>query len=478
MKSLFRIAATLVVSTTTFLGFTAAPDAAAQSERGLSARSARAIQHWTPERRAAAIPRDLVIDERGLGYLRAPGNRLIPYGHQIAARPAPGEGDATGPAISSMTPAEGATIGAAASFSATVTDASGVKSVSFRIQQGSGRAQSFSATRGAGDVWSINLSGFTDGAWSWAVIAKDAAKPSNTSTSPTVHFTVDTSGGGGGGGGGEGSVPNAEWTGDGVVQEAVGRIYFEMPSNARRTRWAGYVCSGTVTNDATTGRSVIVTAAHCVYDDANKAFARNVLFIPNQADTTGTGTDLNCANDPLGCWAPDFGVVDVNWTNRTFPDNVAWDYAYYTVSDADGYSPGIVDAGSTLDAAVLAMDVSFTVPAVGDLTHALGYSYDVDPQFMYCADPVENMDAANWWLPNCGLSGGSSGGPWSQPFNLGTGNGPIMSVNSWGYTGSPGMAGPKLAGTSASCLYARAKSSALGVAYADGDAGIVVSSCP
>ncbi|MEK9719850.1 MAG: hypothetical protein VW257_02110 [Quisquiliibacterium sp.] len=41
------------------------------------------------------------------------------------------------------------------------------------------------------------------------------------------------------------------------------------------------------------------------------------------------------------------------------------------------------------------------------------------------------------------------------------GNGPIISVNSWGYTTSPGMAGPKLSGTSASCLFDRAKDGAL-----------------
>ena len=73
---------------------------------------------------------------------------------------------------------------------------------------------------------------------------------------------------------------NAEWSG-GVVQTAAGRIYFEMPSNPKWKRWAGYVCSGTVATDDTSGRSIIITAAHYVYDDANKAFARNVLFIPN-----------------------------------------------------------------------------------------------------------------------------------------------------------------------------------------------------
>lgn len=476
MKSLYRVVASFALAAAT-LSFLAAPDhASAQSQRGLDARAQRAIEHWTPERRAAAIPRDLVIDERGQGYIKANG-RLIPYGAGFFAKPGGGGGDTAGPSVTNMNPADGATVGASASLSATVTDASGVGGVTFYVRQGAnGRAQSFAGSAGPNDTWSVSLSGFTNGDWSWWLVAKDRAKPANSTTSPTVNFTVDTSGGGGGGGGGEGTVPNAEYTGGGVVQRAAGRIYFEMPDNARRTRWGGYVCSGTVASDATTGRSIIITAAHCVYDDANKAFARNVLFIPDQANTSGTGTDLNCANDPIGCWAPDFGVVDVNWTNRTFPDNVAWDYAYYVISDSGAHSAGQSTVSSTLDAAVTPMTVSFSAPSIGSLAHGLGYSYDMDPNFMYCADPLEALDAVNYWLPNCGLSGGSSGGPWVQPFT--NGDGPIMSVNSWGYTNSPGMAGPKLAGTTASCLFSRAKTNPLGVAYADGDAGIVVSSCP
>jgi hypothetical protein len=474
MKSLYRIAAALLAAPVAVACLLVPTTAAAQSQRALDARSERAVKHWTPERRAAATPRDLVIDERGLGYIRARGGQLIPHGHDVAPMAKPGGGgDSTGPSVTAMSPGAGATIGASASFSATVTDASGVKSVSIKVQQGSGRAQSFNTSQGANGTWSVNLSGFTNGSYSWWVVAQDNAKPSNSTTTAAIPFSVDTSGGGGS----EETVPNAEWVSGGVVQMAVGRIYFEMPGNRRRTSWAGYVCSGTVTNDGTSGRTVIITAAHCVYDDANKAYARNVLFIPDQAETSGGGTDLNCANDPIGCWAPDFGVVDVNWTTRTFPDNVAWDYAYYTVNDTGAHSAGLTPAASALDGAVTPMVVSFSAPAVDALTHALGYSYDVDPQFMYCADPVENFDAANWWLPNCGLSGGSSGGPWSQPFNTGTGNGPIMSVNSWGYTGSPGMAGPKLSGTSAACVYATAKSAPLGVSYLDGDAGVTVS-CP
>ena len=468
MKSLSRIAAGL------FLPFMlcAAGETTAQSPRALDVRAAKVIEHWTPERRAAAIPRDLAIDERGLGYLRG-RNGLTPYGHDITAQA--GGGDVTGPTISGMSPAAGATIGASATFTANVTDASGVKSVTFYVRGGGfPHPQSFPGTRGVGDQWGVNLNGFTDGAWSWYVVAKDNAKPSRSTTSPTLSFTVDTSGGGGGGG----TVPNAPWTGQGVVQDAAGRIYFEMPSNAQRTQWTGFVCSGTAVNDGTSGRSIILTASHCVYDDANKAFSRNVLFIPDQAETSGSGTDLNCTNDPIGCWVPEFGVVDVNWTTRTFPNNVHWDYAFYVVSDTGAHSPGLSAASDTLDAAVIPMDVSFVAPVAGDVSFALGYSYSVDPQFMYCSDPMQDLNADNWFLPNCGLTGGSSGGPWSQPFNVSTGNGPIISVNSWGYTNQPGMAGPKLSGTSASCIFANAQSAPLGGTYADGDAGVAVSTCP
>jgi hypothetical protein len=464
--------ATLLVASTTTI---AAPSAGGANNGGASAEHARIVAHWTPERRAAAIPRDLVIDERGLGYLRRPDGALQPYGHTIAATaqnsPTPMArpgGDATAPTISGLDPASGATIGAAYTFKATVTDASGLRSVSFRVGPQGGQQQSFNASAGANNVYSVNLSGFTNGPWTWSVVAKD--KANNTATTEPRSFTVSTSGGGGGGGS---VVTNSPWTASSTVREAAGRIYFEMPSNSRRTRWAGYVCSGTVVSDGTGGRSVIQTAAHCVYDDAYKAFARNVLFIPNQ-QASGTATDTSCTNDLYGCWAPNFGVVDVDWTTRTFPDNVTWDYAYYVVNDANGHSGNGGGVALVLDATVGSLGVSFgtpTPPNSGDArTHALGYSYSEDPNFMYCAEPLTSLDSANWWLGSCGLSGGASGGPWMLPFD--GGNGTLISVNSWGYTNQPGMAGPKMNTTSAACVFASAKAGALLTTQpADGDAG-------
>jgi len=118
------------------------------------------------------------------------------------------------------------------------------------------------------------------------------------------------------------------------------------------------------------------------------------------------------------------------------------------------------------------MGISFAAPPL-QLTHALGYSYSRDPNFMYCADTLISRDAANWWLSGCGLTGGSSGGPWVEPMDLTAGNGPIMSVNSWGYTHGAGMAGPKFSGSStAQCVFNTATGTNI-----NGTAGVAIN-CP
>ena len=147
-----------------------------------------------------------------------------------------------------------------------------------------------------------------------------------------------------------------------------------------------------------------------------------------------------------------------------------------------------IDTSEILDLAAGSLDVEFQMPEVDDgdasatspdFTHALGYSYSDDPNFMYCAEDMTTEGMVNWWLPNCGLSGGSSGGPWVQPMDVGSGDGPIISVNSWGYTSAPGMAGPILWNSSAECIYELAKSVPFDpLPNSAGDAGVTVDSCP
>jgi len=216
-------------------------NAAAQSRKPIDVDKARVVEHWTKERRAAAIPRDLVIDPRGLGYLRMPDKSLVPYGHTVAAQETPSAGtpspfrkptggtDDIKPVVSDMNPANGATIGASYTFEATVTDESGVKSVTFKIQNDKSTfVNSFSASQSTGtDTWTVDLSGFTDGSWHWWVEAKDnSSKGGNTETSAPAGFTVTAGSGGGGGGGG--TITNSVWSGGSAVQNAAGRHYYQF----------------------------------------------------------------------------------------------------------------------------------------------------------------------------------------------------------------------------------------------------------
>jgi hypothetical protein len=487
--------------------------------------------YWTPERMANAIPRDLVIDHRGLGYLRLPDGTLQPYGHQTAAvadrltavssgsnpdaavpRGKPDPGDSEPPDVSAISPIDEAVVSSPVEFAATVSDESGIKSVSFEVRNASeGLWQSFNPSP-EGGIWKITITGFSPGgSYQWRVIAKDnGPKGGNITTTNPVTFTVgsgsttttatppptSTTTDGSGSTTCPTGVADANWCHLGLVDTAAGRIYFEMPSNAKRKGpWNGYVCSGTVVTDGTSDhRSIVITAAHCVYDDVNKAFARNVLFIPKQYQAGAT--DRNCLNDPLGCWKPSFGVVDEDWANQTWPANIPWDFAYY-VFDDDNPDAHLVNNGSgqlvqeavALDGAAGSLEVAFSSddPTGNDaVTDALGYSYSQDPNFRYCSEPLATPSdefatgAGSYyyrWLNSCDLSGGASGGPWLQP--AGTGVGPIISVNSWGWSNQPGMAGPIL-NAEAQCLYDLAETDD-GIVdlwgAASGDQGVIGTSC-
>ena len=465
----------------------------AHAQAGPSDRADKVLKHWTADRINAAEPRDMLIDHRGKAYIRGKKGKLTPHGHNIKSELTADTKrvnnktaddqvtqDNLAPTVTSRTPANGAVIGASQTFSAVVTDVDGVREVTFEVTY-NGQVSTFAGVNAGNNTWQTTISGFTTGSGSWRVLTRDNVKRrgGNSGASSSFNFTVEGGDTGGGGGGGGGVVANSRWAEGGAIQTAAGRLLYEMPNNGG---WSGYVCSGTVATDGTTGRSIIITAAHCVYDDADASFARNVIFIPNQDGTTGGSTDRDCSNDPEGCWVTDFGVVEQNWTTSVFPNNIPWDYAYYVVGDNGNHSGN--GTGGALDAAVGAFDISFSAPNVNDgqageftpdWTHALGYSYSDDPFFMYSAEDMTTEGADNWWLPSSGLSGGSSGGPWIQPMDEATGTGPLMSVNSWGYTTSDGMAGPFLNGTTAQCLFDAAKTASLGLSgNADGQQGLVV----
>lgn len=124
-----------------------------------------------------------------------------------------------------------------------------------------------------------------------------------------------------------------------------------------------------------------------------------------------------------------------------------------------------------LDATVNALDVSFASQSSPAESYALGYSGDQDPSFRYCYQPMTFDSYYGYVLDGCELSGGSSGGPWSDDLSSSDWRGSIISVNSYGDRRNTYMGGPYLSDNSARCLFEMAKS--VNIADASVGGGII-----
>jgi len=280
-------------------------------------------------------------------------------------------------------------------------------------------------------------------------------------------------------------VRDDPWEYGGKIQYSSGRVLFFFDGNP-------FVCTGTVVDDGDhPDRTLILTAGHCAfkYDNQGGRFADYALFIPNQDETRGQGTDERCGNDPLGCWTLAFALVDYNWTTRNFPSSVPWDYAIYVVQNVpESHQPGFVykeqpELSTILEDIVTKFPIDFTYnqkTAPATHTHALGYTFNKDPDFRYCAKDLTTKygisSYQNLWLGVCDMSGGSSGGVWMKD-TKDDGSGTIISVNSWGYSSSTGMAGPNFyteGGAKVECLFEKAKV----IDFDDVEnGGVIVSDC-
>lgn len=229
-----------------------------------------------------------------------------------------------------------------------------------------------------------------------------------------------------GSGGSSGGSTGAYWSGGGLVKKTTGRVLFTLSGT-------DYVCSGSVVADARLDASLVLTAGHCVFDEAKDVFATNWMFVPDYE----TGGTFNCALTAYGCWTAQSLVTTAAWSNSDFNE----DYAFAIVR------PGGKDGITQLDTAVGTQAITFTVSPVGQSIYAFGYpaaqKYN-GQRLAYCngtaiADAYGSTDGGL----ACNMTGGSSGGPWFTGFNPTTGAGTLTSVNSFKYRGlSTYMWGP------------------------------------
>lgn len=251
------------------------------------------------------------------------------------------------------------------------------------------------------------------------------------------------------------------------LHKAVGRILFRYGTS-------NYLCSGTLV-DGADDRAIIATAAHCIFDSQTKQFPDYVMFIPGQDDGEGDASDYNCNNDPHGCFYPTLGVISDEYRSASFVDGFNYDYGFYVAPDTDGGNNNGPDRdtfGGGQYKSLVPMDITFNGMSYGQNTHLFGYPGSRDPNFMYTEGVTETSPITNggWYVECSGLTGGASGGPWTQS-NPATGKIVLASVNSWGWSnGDSGMGSPPF-GQGAKCVYDAANAAIM-------SGGHVVASCP
>ncbi len=237
-----------------------------------------------------------------------------------------------------------------------------------------------------------------------------------------------------GGDSGDATVTGASWTKEGKVRKAVGKVFFELDGTL-------YTCSGSVTRDGRPGYSLVLTAAHCAYDERDDVFATKWLFIPDyQSAPTRT-----CDDTRYGCWTATALVVHEGFASQeTFNDAATrHDFAFAVVGDG-----GKSAQNKQLDATVGSFPISFSSVAEGTWVYDFGYpaakKYKGN-RLVYCAGPVfydPGNDNKTYGLA-CDMTGGASGGPMFSGFDEGSGSGTQTSNNSYRYRGGEAIYGPK-----------------------------------
>lgn len=239
-----------------------------------------------------------------------------------------------------------------------------------------------------------------------------------------------------------GLVTGASWNGGGTVVNTTGKVLFQMGGSY-------YVCSASVVEDGPNDTdSVILTAAHCVYDESRGEFATNWMFVPaydtDPAPLTTNGSF--CGQTEYGCWTATALTVHSEFvTAGGFNDQaVVYDFAFATVGSG-GHDGTALDA---LGTQAISFSEIGTDPETPIEVYSFGYpaakKYKGN-DLTYCKGPVANppLNGDPTYRIECDMTGGSSGGPWFSGFDLASGTGTLVSVNSYGYRGDSGMYGPK-----------------------------------
>jgi hypothetical protein len=250
-------------------------------------------------------------------------------------------------------------------------------------------------------------------------------------------------------GGGGSTGTGASWTQGGPVVQRTGKVLFTMDGG-------NWVCSAAAVTDSRSTYSLVITAGHCAYDEANRAFATNWTYVPS-FDTAPTFT---CANSTFGCWTTAAGGLVVH-------QGFATAGSFNLQAETHDFAIAIVGPGGKNGATQLdslgTYGIDYPAISTGGTVHAFGYPAAAPysgNDLTYCTGAVSNdpNNGGKTWGLGCNMTGGASGGPWIAGFSQ-AGAGTLTSLNSYKYNGLNSMMfGPKF-NTDTQAVWTRADSS-------------------
>jgi V8-like Glu-specific endopeptidase len=191
-----------------------------------------------------------------------------------------------------------------------------------------------------------------------------------------------------------------DWTGGGAVEKTAGRVFFTYQGRQAS-------CSG---NAVTSGnKSTVLTAGHCVKLEG--AWHTDWVFVPAYKD----------GNAPFGQWTAKATLTTAQWEAS---EDINYDVGAAVVNPLNGQSLTDVVGGQ---------GVAFNQSRGQDM-YAFGWPA-ADPydgsHMIYCSGTTFDAFISDGIGMTCDMTGGSSGGPWFQEFDEGTGQGIQNSVNSY-----------------------------------------------
>ncbi|MHA6757834.1 trypsin-like serine peptidase [Streptacidiphilus sp. PAMC 29251] len=163
-----------------------------------------------------------------------------------------------------------------------------------------------------------------------------------------------------------------------------------------------HFCTASVVHSA--GKSMLVTAAHCVHAGKGGSYRADMVFVPDYRDGTA----------PEGQWPVTGVVVDQRWIDSSDPD---LDVAFVTLGQVGGKDIEDVLGGNTLG-----IDQGF-----GKVVQITGYPSTASAPIS-CVNKTTQQSTYQMRIACTGYPGGTSGSPWLSGFDRTTRTGTVIGV--------------------------------------------------